>query len=95
MPKRLKVTILGQVQGVFYRYNVKLQAEKFGLSGWVKNKADGSVELVAEGEEEKLKKFLDYCQAGPPFAQVEKVEVSWAEATGEFGQNFKFKFYDN
>lgn len=82
--KRIKIKVFGDVQGVFFRYFAKEKARQFGLTGWVKNLEDGTVEMEAEGEEEKLKKFIDWCYIGSPAAKVEKTEVEWREAEGKF-----------
>ncbi|MBI2007310.1 MAG: acylphosphatase, partial [Candidatus Blackburnbacteria bacterium] len=58
-----------------------------GVCGWVRNTEDGRVEIVAEGERRKLIKLIELVRKGPPLAKVEKVDVSWGEATWEF-QNF-------
>lgn len=84
MFKRILVTVFGQVQGVFFRANVLKKASQLGLVGWVANEGDGTVKILAEGEEEKLNKLIEYCQSGPTFAKVHKVEVKWDRATGEF-----------
>ena len=83
--ERVQIKVFGFVQGVLYRSNVLGMAEKLGLTGWVRNAPDGSVELLAEGEKEALEELIDWCQKGPSFAKVEKVQTSWEEATGEFG----------
>jgi len=54
------------------------------LVGWVKNTPDGKVEIVAEGDKEKLEELIAWCKKGPLFAKVENVEVEWQESTGEF-----------
>lgn len=55
-----------------------------GLKGWVRNLPDGRVEAVAEGEEEKLKRLIDWCHHGPPGAVIREVEVHWGDFRGEF-----------
>lgn len=60
------------------------------MTGWVKNRGDGGVELVAEGEEENLKKLVEWCKHGPPSARVEGVDVEWSEARNEFS-NFEVR----
>lgn len=55
-----------------------------GLTGYVKNKSDGSVKIVAEGEEKKLQELIDFCY-NVPSARVEKIDAKWGEAIGEFG----------
>jgi acylphosphatase len=74
----------GRVQGVFYRASTQTTAQNLGLTGWVRNREDGSVELVAEGPRASLESLLEWCRSGPPRARVELVEPRWAEATGEF-----------
>lgn len=84
MNKRAIIKICGKVQGVFFRANCADEAQKFNLVGWACNEPDGSVKILAEGEEENLKKLISYCQSGPEFAKVDRVEVKWKEAGGEF-----------
>lgn len=84
MRKCLSITIYGRVQGVFFRDSVQRQAQKLNLTGWVKNESDGTVVIVAEGEEEKLKELIKWCYNGPRQAKVEKVEIAWAETNEEF-----------
>ena len=85
--QRLHIIVHGYVQGVFFRANAASVANRFGLTGWVKNCSDGSVEIIAEGEKEKLNELLEWCRKGPSGAQVERVEKEWQEFKGEF-QNF-------
>ncbi|MDR2700214.1 MAG: acylphosphatase [Nitrososphaerota archaeon] len=81
---RVHVYIVGKVQGVFFRQNVKRQAQNCGVYGWVSNLPDGRVEAVFEGEEVAVKKVVDYCRHGPSFAKVDHVEVFFEDYTGEF-----------
>ena len=76
---RVHVSITGQVQGVFFRRSAKIEAEKLGIVGWVRNESDGSVEIMAQGEKKNVDKFIKWCKKGPPFARVEKVEVEKQE----------------
>lgn len=78
--KRIEMKITGFVQGVFLRQGVKAEAERLGLTGWVRNEPDGSVRVVAEGSDEDLQKFAEWCRKGTEFARVEKVEIEWREA---------------
>ena len=71
----MKINVSGQVQGVFFRRSTKLEAEKLGIVGWARNLDGGSVEVMAEGDREKVDEFVKWCKKGPPFAKVEKVEV--------------------
>lgn len=89
--KRLRIQIWGRVQGVFFRAHAQKEAVKLTLVGWVRNCADGTVELVAEGDEKNLTRLLDWCRVGPPEAQVLKIEPTWGGATGEF-ENFFIKY---
>ena len=68
---RIKVT--GQVQGVFFRKYTKQEADRLGIKGMVCNKPDGSVYIEAEGPEEKIKAFTDWCHKGSPSSRVEQV----------------------
>ncbi|BAT71395.1 acylphosphatase [Thermosulfidibacter takaii ABI70S6] len=82
--KRAHIWVSGKVQGVFYRATAKEIAKRLRLKGWVRNLPDGRVEIVAEGDEDALRAFVDWCWEGPPLARVEDVKVVWEEATGEF-----------
>jgi acylphosphatase len=76
--------VRGRVQGVYFRASALREARRLGLTGWVANRADGSVELVAEGEEDQVKDLLAWSQHGPSTARVEKVDTRWRSYTGEF-----------
>jgi acylphosphatase len=81
---RLHVTIDGHVQGVGFRAFVLRKASEFGITGWVRNRRDGSVEVVAEAERTTLDKFLVALRRGPSAAMVTQVNPRWQNATGEF-----------
>jgi acylphosphatase len=81
---RAHVLIKGRVQGVFFRAETRSQAYNLGLTGWVRNRWDGSVEAVFEGEDKKVQKMIAWCYKGPPAAVVENVEVKWGDYKGEF-----------
>ena len=70
----LHLHIYGRVQGVGFRESMRRQAERLGINGWVHNCADGSVETVIAGDETAIAAMLNWCHAGPPLAQVRKVE---------------------
>ena len=70
----------GHVQGVFFRASTQKKAEGLGLSGWVKNRPDGSVEIHAEGSREKLEELIAWCRNGPPQAEVSTIGLCWTEA---------------
>jgi acylphosphatase len=82
--KRIEIIVRGRVQGVYYRATAEREARNHGLTGWVKNRKDGSVEMVVEGEEDAVKDFLAWAQIGPSTARVDKVETRWRSYTGEF-----------
>ena len=82
--KRLSATITGRVQGVSYRYYARREASSLGLTGWIRNETDGSVQIVAEGDEESLKELLRYLNQGSPLARVERVDFDLLPASGEF-----------
>ena len=71
-----RLHIFGRVQGVYYRASTQQEAKRLALSGWVKNRADGSVEVEAHGSASGITALIDWCQHGPPGAQVERVEVT-------------------
>jgi acylphosphatase len=81
---RLQVRIDGRVQGVGFRFYVRDCADQLGLSGWVRNRRDGTVEVVAEGPRQILDTFLDLVRQGPSAAVVTEVETNWGPATGEY-----------
>lgn len=75
----LHCLIGGKVQGVFYRAAAREQATRLGVTGWVRNRADGSVELLACGEREAVRRFQDWLRVGPPQAQVSNVACESAD----------------
>jgi acylphosphatase len=74
---RAHLKIRGRVQGVYYRASMVREAQNLGLTGWVMNCADGSVEAVAEGTRSAIESLIDWCRQGPPGARVDRVELSW------------------
>jgi acylphosphatase len=83
MTRRIRVT--GRVQGVWYRGWTVDAARALGLSGWVRNRRDGSVEILAEGPEAALDALVGHCRQGPPAAQVERVEVEESDEEAPVG----------
>ena len=81
--KRIEIKVYGMVQGVFFRATTRDVARKLGLKGIVRNLADGSVEIIAEGSEEKLLELLNFAKKGPSSARVYEVQTKWAEAKGD------------
>ena len=87
---RIHLKINGRVQGVYFRASTVEQARRLGLTGWVMNCPDSSVEVVAEGKREELEKLINWCRKGPPGAQVKEVRSEWEDSTDEF-QGFVVK----
>ncbi|MFW5868547.1 MAG: acylphosphatase [Armatimonadota bacterium] len=83
--RRLEARVHGRVQGVGFRYFTQREAQKLGLSGWVRNLRSGEVEIAAEGSKKDLQAFLSSVRKGPPMAWVERVDENWREAKGESG----------
>ena len=81
---RLHAIVSGIVQGVNFRYYTTRQAESLGVTGWVANRWDGAVEVVAEGPRADLQALLDWLGHGPPSATVTGVQAEWEQATGEY-----------
>ena len=81
---RAHLLIFGRVQGVAFRYYTLDIAQSLEIKGWVRNCWDGKVEIVMEGEEDRVKELIDWCYQGPRSAIVEKVDVEWEEYRGEF-----------
>lgn len=81
---RARVVFEGLVQGVFFRANAQKRAASLGLTGWVRNRPDGSVEAVFEGEEAAVMEAVEWCATEQPHARVERKSVETSEATGEF-----------
>ncbi len=82
---RRRVVVTGLVQGVWFRESCRREAERLGVHGWVRNRADGSVEGVFEGDDEAVDRLVEWCRVGPPQAIVAHVEVHDESATGEHG----------
>lgn len=79
MKKQFYAKITGKVQGVFFRAEAQEYALTLRLAGWVRNTADGGLELIAQGKEQAILKFLEWCKRGPERAMVEHVEINWQE----------------
>jgi acylphosphatase len=80
---RLHAIVHGDVQGVGFRYFVLRRARESGLMGWVRNRADGSVECLAEGPRGALERLLDDLRRGPGLAEVQSVDVDWRPPAGD------------
>ncbi len=73
--KRVQVAIIGRVQGVGFRASCQREAVSLGLTGWVRNRWDGAVEALFEGEPAAVDAMLMWCYEGPPMADVTRVEI--------------------
>lgn len=82
--KRVHLIISGDVQGVGYRAWVRGEAKEHNLVGWVKNREDGAVEVVAEGSRKTLEELVERCQRGPEMSWVKNVDIQWCDATNKF-----------
>jgi acylphosphatase len=88
---RLNAIVHGRVQGVSFRAYTVEEAQERELTGWVRNRGDTSVEVLAEGERSALQSLLDWLHVGSPAAHVTRVEFTWHEATGEFS-DFRIRY---
>jgi acylphosphatase len=88
---RAHLVIEGRVQGVFFRDSTRREATGLGLNGWVKNRFDGSVEVVAEGSRDKVEQLVQWCHHGPPASRVTEVRRIDEDHTGEF-DSFRIVF---
>ncbi len=80
----MQFLVSGRVQGVLFRQSARAKALELKLTGFAKNLLDGKVEIVVEGEKEKVQEFAEWVKQGPPLAKVENVEIVKEEYTGEF-----------
>jgi len=82
---RIQATVHGLVHGVSFRYFVMRHAAALGLTGYVRNVLlDGTVEVVAEGDRDKLEQLLRHLHQGPRMARVERVDATWSEFVGDY-----------
>ena len=84
MQQQLHVMIAGRVQGVGFRYATQRKAGLLGLTGWVRNTREGSVEAVFQGERRALNEMLRWCNEGPVLSRIDEVECNWSDATDSF-----------
>lgn len=89
--KRVHLIVSGRVQGVFYRDFVRREAERLGVRGFVHNLRDGGVEVVAEGNDDKINEFIKFCKKGSFASFVKNVEVKEEKPTNEF-EDFEIRF---
>ena len=81
--RRVHVIVSGSVQGVGYRYTARMIADEIGVTGWVRNRRDGTVEAEVEGTPEKVDEMLAWMAEGPPGSRVESASVTDAAPTGD------------
>lgn len=86
MRVRRRIVVTGRVQGVWYRGWTEQQAQAIGLGGWVRNRQDGSVEIVVAGPEQSVAELIARCRQGPPAARVDQVSVE--DYDGDVADNF-------
>jgi len=86
----MHVLISGRVQGVFFRAETLRTALSFGLAGWVRNREDGRVEALFEGEDESVDRMLAWCRQGPPHARVDRVDMTEEPWSGDL-KGFRIK----
>ena len=87
--KHFSIHISGKVQGVFFRASAKEKADELKITGTARNNSDGSVSIEAEGEEQNLMHFAEWCKEGPPFSRVERCEIQEHEL--KYFKNFAIK----
>ena len=90
--KRVHVIVEGRVQGVFFRAFTKDEAVRLGLSGWVRNRSDGSVEALVEGESTAVDKMLQWFHQGSPHSVVDRVSITEEPPVGDSG-TFEIHYY--
>ena len=81
--KGAEINVFGRVQMVFFRDSTVRKARALKLTGWVRNEKDGSVKILATGEEEKIKKLYEWCKKGPLLAKVDRIEIKWINGKSE------------
>ena len=89
--KSVHVMISGRVQGVFFRAETERMAKNLKLTGWVRNREDGRVEALFEGEDKAVDKMVDWCYSGPPGARVDNVIIDDEPYTGNY-QSFRVRY---
>jgi acylphosphatase len=84
MKIRAHLFVSGNVQGVFFRSEIKHEADKHHVKGWVRNLLDERVEAIFEGDKSDVKKLVEFCRTGPPAAKITTVNVTWQPFSGEY-----------
>jgi acylphosphatase len=89
--KKVKVTVSGRVQGVWFRATTHEKAVELGVKGYVRNLVNGGVEFIAEGEDSKVDELVQWAEHGPPLAQVEQIKIVELEYDKEY-TSFHIKY---
>ena len=74
--KTIRLLIHGRVQGVFFRDSMRIEAQRLGIAGWVRNRSDGAVEATVQGESAAVDAIVCWAHRGPPHARVERIDIS-------------------
>jgi len=88
---QLQIVVSGKVQGVGYRYFAQMKAVQFGITGWAKNRSDGTVEMVITGTKENLDLFIEEIRRGNPFSTVDQIEIHEVQRTEKYS-SFTIKY---
>jgi acylphosphatase len=86
MNVRAYVIFSGKVQGVWFRANTQQKAVELKVTGWVRNRPDGSVEAVFEGEKGRVETVINWCSNYQPYARVDNTEIRWEDFSNEFSR---------
>ncbi|MBL7055787.1 acylphosphatase [Candidatus Woesearchaeota archaeon] len=89
--KRIHLIVHGLVQGVFFRASTIKEAKSLNLVGYAKNLEDGTVEIIAEGSENKLNKLVDFCKNGPEMSRVDKLDIKFETSKNKF-KDFEIQY---
>jgi acylphosphatase len=82
--RHIHAIVHGRVQGVNFRYYTRQTAQQLDITGWVRNRNDGTVEVIAEGNEQALQSLIDFLKTGPAGARVDRLDVEWDESSGQY-----------
>jgi acylphosphatase len=88
---RAHLIISGRVQGVYFRAETQRAALRIGVTGWVRNKRDGTVEADVEGAKKDVMALIEWCKSGSPLSRVDKVDVTWKDYRGS-SNTFEVRF---
>lgn len=87
-----KLIIVGRVQGVFFRLETQKEARRLGISGYVKNLPDGSVQAVIQGDAQTVGEMIKWCYQGPPASKVDHIDLSDIEPLDDFSDRFDVRY---